>query len=734
MVIRPLGRIPSTWITERTGEFFGTREQPVKIEDLLQVLKTYLDHAAVADVERAYHYGARAHAGQRRRSGEPYIIHPVSVAKILAEMHLDSRSLMAALLHDVVEDTDNSLNELSEQFGEDVAMLVDGVSKITQIEFATPEQAEAENFRKMLLAMSRDIRVILIKLADRLHNMRTLDALDAERQRRIARQTLEIYAPIANRLGMYDWCSELEDLSFKYLFPKRFRAINAEAKRRQGNRRGVVAKIKSHLEAMLEERGVKARVEGRQKSVYSIYKKMQRKGSSFQEIFDIYAIRIIVDDVDTCYRTLGLVHASYSPIVGRFKDYIAIPKSNGYQSLHTSVFSQQDESIEVQIRTEQMHRIAVAGVASNWLYKSEHVGGGGEVPANAPELGRQWVLDLLDTQKQSGDPREFLEHLKVDLFPDQVYVFTPNGEIKQLPRGATALDFAYAVHSDLGGRCVGARINRQQVPLHQELRNGDRVEILTSRNSLPSPSWLNYAVTGKARSAIRATLKNRRQRESVVLGRKLLDRALRGVGHRRRLSSNEKVHLLDSLGLSDWEELLADIGFGERPAMVVARQLVPAADGDEVDGSSMQPLAIRGAEKLVITYGKCCHPIPGDPIIGYFGAGRGLVVHTTDCPNTATYRKHPERFVPLHWAEKIDTRFPVTLRLDTKNQPGALAGAATAIAEADSNIVNVNVFERDGLNSSLNFTIEVKDRKHLADIMRIIRSQAAVNRQTRIKG
>lgn len=732
-MIRPLGRIPQTWITERTGEFFAARQQPLQIEALIEVLETYLDPEAVADVHRAYDYGAKAHEGQTRRSGEPYIHHPVSVAKILADMHLDSRSLMAALLHDVVEDTDNSINELASHFGDDVAHLVDGVSKIGMIEFQSPEQAEAENFRKMLLAMSRDIRVILIKLADRLHNMRTLGALDESRRRRIARQTLDIFAPIANRLGMYDWCSELEDLSFRHLHPKRFRTLAGEAKRRQGNRRSAISKIKNSIETMLTDRGVNAVVEGRQKSVYSIYKKMQRKGLPFEEIFDLHAIRIVVEEVDDCYRALGYVHAMFNPIPGRIKDYIAIPKSNGYQSLHTTVFGSQRESIEVQIRTEQMHRIAVAGVASNWLYKSDV--NGAEVPPNASELGRQWVLDLLDTQHKSGDPREFLEHLKVDLFPDQVYVFTPEGEIKQLPRGATALDFAYAVHSDLGDRCIGAQVDRKQVPLHHELNNGDRVEILTARNTLPSPSWLNYAVTGKARSAIRSTLKNRRQRESIVLGRKLLDRALSSIGHRRMLSSNHKVQLLKSLGLQDWEGLLADIGFGERPAMVVARQLVPAdADGDEVDGNTMQPLAIRGAEKLLITYGKCCHPIPGDPIVGYFGTGRGLVVHTTDCPNTANYRKHPERSVPLHWAGSIDVEFPVTLRLDTMNQPGALAEAATAIAEAGSNIVNVSVLERDGRNSTLNFTIEVKDRKHLADIMRTLRAQPAVNRQTRIKG
>lgn len=732
-MIRPLGRIPQTWITERTGEFFATRRQPIQIEDLIEVLDSYLDADAIDDVRRAYEYGAKAHEGQKRRSGEPYIHHPISVAKILADMHLDSRSLMAALLHDVVEDTDNSLNQLASHFGDDVAHLVDGVSKIGMIEFESPEQAEAENFRKMLLAMSRDIRVILIKLADRLHNMRTLGALDDQRKRRIARQTLEIFAPIANRLGMYDWCSELEDLSFEHLHPKRFRTLAAEVKKRQGNRRSAITKIKNAIEAMLEERGISAVVEGRKKSVYSIYKKMKRKGLPFEEILDLHAIRIVVDNVDDCYRTLGYVHAVYNPIAGRIKDYIAIPKTNGYQSLHTTVFGSQRESIEVQIRTEEMHRIAVAGVASNWLYKNESEGA--EPVHSSAELGRQWVLDLLDTQHKSGDPREFLEHLKVDLFPDQVYVFTPEGEIKQLPMGATALDFAYAVHSDLGDRCVGAQVDNKQVPLHHKLRNGDRVEILTARNTLPSPSWLNYAVTGKARSAIRSTLKNRRQREAVVLGRKLLDRALTSIGHRRRLSSNHKVHLLDSLGLASWEDLLADIGFGERPAMVVARQLVPAdADGDEVDGNTVKPLAIRGAEKLLITYGKCCHPIPGDPIIGYFGIGRGLVVHTTDCPNTATYRKHPERSVPLHWADSIEMDFPVTLRLDTMNQPGALAEAATAIAEAGSNIVNVNVVERDGRNSTLNFTIEVSNRKHLADIMRTLRAQPAVNRQTRTKG
>lgn len=728
MAIRPLRRIQTNWIPDLPGAPVKHR---VLASDLCEELGEYLDQQAVADVYRAYDYGARAHDGQTRRSGEEYITHPVSVAQILAEMRLDSRSIMAAILHDVVEDTAITTEVLAEEFGEDVAQLVDGVTKINQIEFDSREEAEAENFRKMLLAMSRDIRVILIKLGDRLHNMRTLDALAPEKRVRIASQTLDIFAPIANRLGMHRWSRELEDLSFRHIYPKRYDAITKALKRRKGNRRSVLKKLNAQIVKHLSDVGIVARVEGREKNAWGIYRKMQRKHVAFEQVLDIQAFRIIVDDVDACYRVLGRMHQLYKPIPGRFKDYIAIPKSNGYQSLHTTVFGTFGESLEVQIRTEEMHRIAEAGVASHWMYKSDE-----KTDVAPQDLARQWLLDLLDTQSNAGDPSEFLEHLKIDLFPDQVYVFTPDGEIKKLPLGATALDFAFAVHSDLGNRCVGARINQKHVPLHEVLKNGDHVEILTTRSARPSPSWLNYAITSKARAAIRASLKNRRNREAITLGRQLLDRALKGVGHRRRLSSEQKVGLLETLKLEHWDELLADIGFGKRPAMIVARQIYPSDDeqGDEVDEFAVQSLAIRGAERLLITYGKCCHPIPGDPIIGFFSKGRGLVVHTTDCPNNSRYRKHPENSVHVHWAENLTGVFQVLLRLEIQNQPGVLAKAASIIAENDSNIVNVHLVERDGRNSQLNFSIEVRDRIHLAQIMRQLHNEDEIFRLYRVKG
>ncbi len=700
------------------------------IDEICEVLAQYLDATAVDDVRRAYGFAAEAHAGQHRRSGEAYIYHPLEVARILAELRLDDRSIVAAILHDVIEDTPTAKDQLASEFGQDVANLVDGVSKIGQIEFESKEEAEAENFRKMLLAMSRDIRVILIKLADRLHNMRTLRALSAPKRRQVAAQTLDIYAPIANRLGLYGWSRELEDLSFLHLYPKRYDAIGKALKRNRGNRRSAINKIGNALENQLGQSGVAAQVSGREKNLYSIYKKMQRKRASFKTIQDIHAFRVIVPSVEDCYRALGAIHGLFKPIPGRFKDYIAIPKANGYQSLHTTVFGAFGESIEVQIRTEHMHRIAEAGVASHWLYKSDD-----ERIDRPHQLARQWLLDLLDTQRQSGNPAEFLEHLKIDLFPDEVYVFTPQGEIKKLPSGATALDFAYAVHTDVGNRSVGARVNGELVPLHTVLGNGDRVEALTSRTATPSPSWLNYVVTSKARATIRAYLKNQRHRDAVRLGRKLLDHALKSLEHRpRRISSDAKVTLLELLNLESWEELLADIGLGKRLPMIVARQLLPGEKHDPPDERQLEPLAIEGAEGMSIAYAKCCRPIPGDAIVGLFTIGRGIVVHTADCPNIGSYRRQPEKWIHIKWADTIEGNYPVTLRLDTENRPGVLASLATIIAEQGSNINSVHVVERDGQSSTISFTIEVTDRTHLARILRQLRMEKSLIRLVRVKG
>ena len=700
---------------------------------LCDALKGYLSDDAIDEVYRAYLFGAQAHAGQLRRSGEPYIHHPVAVAEILTDLKLDSRSIVAAILHDVVEDTPTAIDEIEKEFGQEVALLVDGVSKIGQIEFESKEHAEAENFRKMLLAMSKDIRVILIKLADRLHNMRTLDALPLSKRRTVARQTMDIFAPIANRLGLYQWSRELQDLSFKNLYPKRYQAIEAGIKKRQGNRKSVVKKLQSTIERELHSSGVKAEIIGRKKNVYSVYKKMAQKRKSFEELQDIYGFRIIVATLDDCYRALGVIHNLYKPIPGRFRDYIAIPKANGYQSLHTVVFGAFGESLEVQIRTVDMNRIAEAGIAAHWVYKSETMSG-----VKAQELARQWLLDLLDTQKQSGNPGEFLEHLKIDLFPDEVYVFTLHGDIKKLPRGATALDFAYAVHTDIGNQCAGIRVNRELVSLPTVLNNGDHVEVITSRTARPTAAWLNYAVTGKARASIRHYLKKQQGHEAVKLGKRLLDHAIKsGPFRRTRLNSQIKKEVLSDLGLDSWDRLLEDLGSGRRLPAMVAKQVASKRKKKKGNGGSSAgetPLAIDGAEGMLITFARCCSPIPGDHIVGFLSAGRGIVIHTFDCRNIGEYRKHPDKWVHVGWAEEVQRKFPVNVRVDSENKRGVLANIATAIAEQGSNINYVNVEERDGQISTIRFTIEVKDRVNLAHIIKNIRHIPRVFRVARARG
>jgi RelA/SpoT family (p)ppGpp synthetase len=702
-----------------------------QIGDLCALLETYLGPAEVGDVYRAYLFGAQAHDGQKRRSGEPYIFHPLEVARILAGMHLDSRSIMAAILHDVIEDTPTAKEQVAADFGADVADLVDGVSKIGQIEFKTKEEEQAENFRKMLLAMSQDIRVILIKLADRLHNMRTLGALRGERRRAIAKETLDIYAPIANRLGMHQWSHELEDLCFANLYPARYRVLSEAVRKRHGNRKTIVEKARNAIVNHLQQEGMQADVSGREKNLYSIYIKMRQKHVSFDQVYDVYAFRIIVDKADTCYRVLGAIHNLYKPIPGRFKDYIAIPKANGYQSLHTVVFGPFGVSIEVQIRTQDMHRVAEVGVAAHWLYKSGDQG----ATAQAQKRALQWLQDLLEIQAQAGNPNEFLEHLKVDLFPDEVYVFTPNGDIRKLPRGATVIDFAYDVHTDIGSRCVGARLNHALVPVRTVLHNGDHVEIITSNWGRPNPSWLDYVVTGKARAHIRNYLKNLQREESVSLGERLLGKALEDMGSElTEVESEQKAGLLRSMKLKTWEDLLADIGIGNRLAAVVARQLLPSATDSSAGKKAAAVLAIRGTEGVVVNYARCCRPIPGDPILGFLTAGRGIVVHTESCPNVARYRKHPEQWIDVHWEKDVKGVFPVGLRVEVKNQRGVLAMVAAAIAELDANIDTVSIEERDGLNTAMDFSVEVRDRVHLAQIMRRIRSQESVMRISRIRG
>ena len=704
------------------------------IGDLCDRLESYLEPEQVADVYRAYVFGAEAHEGQLRRSGEPYIHHPVEVARILADMRLDAQTITAAILHDVIEDTATAKEQIASDFGKEVAELVDGVSKISQIEFETKEEEQAENFRKMLLAMGRDIRVILIKLADRLHNMRTLAALPRDRQRAISRETLEIYAPIANRLGMRQWFHELEDLGFSHLYPQRHRVLEEAVRKRHGNRKAVVTKIRRAIETQLAQEGVAGEVTGREKNLYSIYKKMRQKEFSFGQVYDVYAFRIVVDKVDSCYRVLGIVHNLYKPIPGRFKDYIAIPKANGYQSLHTVVFGPFGVSVEVQIRTVEMHRVAEVGVASHWLYKSGDSSG-----ASLPQRTLHWLKDLLDIQQQAGNPREFLENLRVDLFSDEVYVFTPNGEIKKLPQGATVIDFAYAVHTDVGDRCISAKINHELVPPRTRLRNGDHVEVITAKWARPNPVWLDFVVTSKARTHVRSFLKNQKRDEAVKLGKRLLARALTALDlELSTLTEADRQALLEKLKLSTWDELLAEVGLGNRLAALVARQLLPPSEEQatrRANKTGTRPaLTVRGTEGVVVTYGRCCSPIPGDPILGFLSAGRGIVVHTVDCRNVAEYRKHPEKWVDMQWEENISQAFPVNIHVEVRNKRGVLAGVAAAIADMEANIDALSLDERDGEYRAMNFTVEVLDRAHLARIMRRIRLQEDVIRLGRRKG
>ncbi|HET7729836.1 MAG TPA: bifunctional (p)ppGpp synthetase/guanosine-3',5'-bis(diphosphate) 3'-pyrophosphohydrolase [Usitatibacter sp.] len=698
-------------------------------EELTSVLR-YLKRKDIEQIEQAYQVARQAHSGQYRASGEPYITHPLAVAKILAEWHLDAQALMAALLHDVVEDTATTKAEISRTFGKPVAELVDGVSKIDRIDFATLQHAQAENFRKMLLAMARDVRVILIKLADRLHNMRTLEAVPPEKQERIARETLDIYAPIANRLGLISLYYELEDLGFHYLHPTRFRVLEKALKRARGNRRDAVGKIQEAIQSRLKEFKVDAQVTGREKHISSIYKKMQEKNISFSEVFDIYGFRIIVPDVASCYLAMGALHTFYKPIPGKFKDYIAIPKANGYQSLHTTLFGPFGMPIEIQIRTQDMHKVAEAGVASHWIYKSVD-GDGREVQLKT----HQWLQSLLEIQSESGDALEFLEHIKVDLFPDEVYVFSPKGKIFALPKGATPIDFAYAVHTDVGNHCIGAKVDGEPVPLGTILRNGNRVEIVTDPQARPNPVWLSYVATGKARSHIRHYLKTMQLQESAEVGELLLVQALRSLkANPDEIADSHWAHFFKGDASKTREEVLADIGLGKRLAVVVAKKLLsisdPAAEGD----NRIDSITIRGTEGLAIQFAPCCRPIPGDPIIAQIKKGQGLTVHTHDCPAIHPFHFDPEKWVDVQWDSSPDRLFSVNVRLTAQNTRGVLARLAAEVSDADSNIDHIETEQgASDAYTTIFFTIEVKNRMHLAHVFRRLRRIPEVVRITRIK-
>ncbi|MCK9464350.1 MAG: bifunctional GTP diphosphokinase/guanosine-3',5'-bis pyrophosphate 3'-pyrophosphohydrolase [Thiopseudomonas sp.] len=698
------------------------------VERLAGEIADYLEPAQVNLVRRAYYYAEQAHDGQLRSSGEHYVTHPLAVATILADMHMDHQSLMAAMLHDVIEDTGIPKEALVGQFGESVANLVDGVSKLTQMKFGTKAEAQAENFQKMAMAMARDIRVILVKLADRLHNMRTLGALNAEKRRRIAKETLEIYAPIANRLGMNSIYAEFEDLGFKAMHPMRAERIASAVKAARGNRKEIVNKIEESIVNCLTREGMLGEVSGREKHLYSIYRKMRDKRKSFNEIMDVYAFRIVVDKADTCYRVLGAVHSLYKPIPGRFKDYIAIPKANGYQSLHTTLFGMHGVPIEIQIRTREMEELANKGIAAHWLYKSD-----GEEKRNNHARARQWVQGLLELQKNAGNSLEFIENVKIDLFPDEVYVFSPKGRILELPKGATPVDFAYAIHTDVGSSCMACRVNRRMAPLSQPLESGATVEIITSPTARPSPSWLNFVVTGKARTHIRHALKQQQREESVTLGARLLEKALDAQGTKLADIEQSRIQvLLDEYQQDELDDLLESIGLGSRTAHLVARRLLTENTADFCS-TAEAPLVIHGTEGMVLNYARCCTPIPGDPIVGHLSAGKGMVVHRDNCKNVADIRNQPEKCIPLSWAKDIAGEFSVDLRIELAHQRGLIALLAATVSEANANIEKISVDERDGRMSIVQLSISLGDRVHLARVMRKLRSLAGVTRIIRNK-
>jgi GTP pyrophosphokinase len=691
----------------------------------------YLKPEDITQLQTAYHFSEAAHQGQFRQSGEPYITHPLAVANILAQWHLDSQALTAALLHDVMEDTAVTKSEISRNFGKPVAELVDGVSKLDRIEFETQEKAQAENFRKMLLAMARDVRVILIKLADRLHNMRTLEAVEPTKRRRIARETLDIYAPIANRLGLNSIYQELEDLSFKHLYPDRYRVLAKAVKAARGNRREVVGKVLESIKRRLRENKLEAEVHGREKHLYSIYRKMREKRLSFAQVLDVFGFRVVVKDVHASYIALGALHGLFKPIPGKFKDYIAIPKANGYQSLHTTLFGPFGTPLEAQIRTTEMHKIAEAGVASHWLYKSFDTS-----LSDLQKKTHQWLQSLLQMQSESGDSAEFLEHLKVDLFPDEVYMFTPRGQIMALPRGATAVDFAYAVHTDIGNRCVAVKINQELMPLRTELKNGDRGEIITAAHARPNPLWLNFVLTGKARSAIRHFLKTMHFEESVQLGERLLNQTL--ANFKTNLGSITDVQwdkLVRESSAKSRQEILADIGLGKRLSAVVARKLLSLSDALSHEVAASGSVVIHGSEGMAVQFARCCKPIPGDPIIGVISKGQGMVIHTHDCPVIGRTRSDPERLLDVSWASETRKLFEVSIKLVVANRRGVLAQVAAEIAEAGSNIQNVSVNPGDdGTYTDMLFTLQVSNRLHLARIMRALRRIPEAVRINRVKG
>ena len=703
----------------------GASKRDFGLRHLTNTLESYLPGEQIESIMRAYEFGAEAHEGQKRKTGEPYISHPVAVAQELADMRLDAQAIEAAILHDVVEDTHVAITEIEAHFGADVALLVDGVSKLDQIQFHSRAEAHAESFRKMMLAMIEDIRVILVKLADRLHNMQTLGAMPADKKARIARETLDIYAPIANRLGINRFKVELEDLGFRHLYPYRYQVLEKALQKAKGSQRQIVKRISEELQTTLAAEDINAEVMGREKHLYSIYKKMAEKKRTLAEVADVYGFRIIVDDVNACYQVLGLVHSLYKPMPGRFKDYIAIPRINGYQSLHTTLFGPKGLPLEVQIRTREMDRVAESGVASHWQYKAEE-----KSDATPQRRAREWLSKLAELQS-SGTSEEFLESVKVDLFPDKIYVFTPTGDIMPLPKGATTVDFAYAVHTDIGNRCVAAKVDRNLVPLRTPLENSQTVEIVTSKGAKPNPNWLTFVRTAKARTAIRHYMKSMLTSESVDLGKRLLDQSLKDLGSSvRKVGKVRMKAALEELGIADNIELFQQIGLGERLAPLTARFLMGVSDEGQTEADTAN-LVIAGTEGVVVSYARCCLPIPGDHVMGYLSTGRGVVIHRNSCGNLATFRKQPEKWITVSWEKNVERDFASQINIETRNKPGALAEVATTIADAGSNIEEVSVLGRHEDISVMSFLLQVHDRKHLAQIMRMVRQMPNVLRVAR---
>ena len=701
------------------------------LQGLTDKLTLYLDPKEVDRIERAYHFSEKCHLGQMRQSGDPYITHPLAVANILADMRMDHESLMAALLHDVIEDTGVTKGQISRRFGRTVADLVDGVSKLGEVASASRAEQQAESFQKMTLAMSQDIRVMLVKLADRLHNMRTLGVLSPEKKRRIARETIDIYAPIAQRLGINDVRLEFEDLGFAAMYPLRHRRLREALKASRKNRKEVVSEIHQSIEMRLDKEMVKAKVKGREKHLWSIYLKMREKKKSFRDIMDVFAFRLIVDNVDDCYRALGIIHNIYKPVPGEFKDYIAIPKANGYQSLHTVLVGMHGVIIEVQIRTAEMEAMANFGIAAHWEYKT-----GNSNIATSQKKAARWIQGLLEMQQQAGNSLEFLEHVKADLFPDEVYVFTPKGQIVELPLGATPIDFAYSVHTGLGNRCIACHVDGELTPLSEPLKSGQKVEIVSAAGAQPNPNWLNFVVTAKARSAIRHFLKNQQHDESVDLGKRLLDQALSNLGTSyNKLKKSQIKMLLKETGAPTFEFVLQQIGLGNRVPFAVANLMVPVNKRQIVEDkkNSNLPVVIDASEGLLVQYGRCCHPIPGDPILGHLSPGKGLVIHHESCRNLKEIRRFPEKCMPLVWSSVVEGEFAVELKVEVTPERGFIAALAARMTEEDATIEHISVDEKDALTSIVDVVLTVKDRIHLADIMRRARSLKPVRRVYRVK-